>query len=93
MHPRITQALLSLDEIMAIEPIEMDEETHLTFLQAYKRAATLQKEVETVPEGSCQYTSQEMRKSQVSPETSEEDEEDITLIVPKALKPLQAPFM
>jgi len=29
----------------------------------------------------------------MSPDMSEEDEEEFTLIVPKALKPLQTPFM
>jgi len=40
-HPRIIQALSSLNEIMAMKAVKMDAETHQTFLQAYKRAATL----------------------------------------------------
>jgi len=41
VHPRIIQALSSLDEIMAMQAIEMDAETHKTLLQGYNRAATL----------------------------------------------------
>jgi len=68
----------------------MDEETHQTFLQAYKGTATLQKGVETKSEGLFQDTSHEKGKSQMSPDISEEE---FNLIVLKALKPLQAPFM
>jgi len=45
IHPRITQALASLDEVMVSQAIEMDEDTHQTFLQAYQRAKTLQQGV------------------------------------------------
>ena len=57
VHPRIIQALSSSNEIMAMQAIEMDEETHYTFLQAYKGAAALQKGVETKSEGLFEDTS------------------------------------
>ena len=40
IHSRIVQALSSLDEIMAIKAIEMDEDTYQTF-KVCQRAKTL----------------------------------------------------
>ena len=45
IHPRIVQALSSLDEIMALKAIDMDENTHQTFIEACQRAKTLQEGV------------------------------------------------
>ena len=46
IHPRILNALSSLDEIMAVKAIEMTEETHMTFLQTCQRAKELQEGVQ-----------------------------------------------
>jgi len=41
IDPRITQALSSPDEVMALQAMEMDEDTHHMFLQACPRVAAL----------------------------------------------------
>jgi len=79
---------------MASQAIEMDEDTHQTFLQACQRAKTLQKGVSYLSiEGTLQPTCQTQRKAQPSPETSETEEDDFTIVVPKVYKPLQGPAM
>ena len=92
IHPRILNALSSLDEIMAIEAIEMTEETHLTFLQTCQRAKELQEGVQLLStEDTPQPTFQTKGKAQLSSESSETEEDDFTVIVPKVYKPLQGP--
>jgi len=41
IHPRINQSLESLDKIMALGAIEMNENTHHSFLKACQRAHKL----------------------------------------------------
>ena len=93
IHHRIMQALSSLDEIVAFNAIEMDEDIHHTFLQSFQKAKELQEEVShpsTKDDGSSQLTFQEKGKAQISPDSSETEEDDeFTLILPKAMKPLQ----
>ena len=92
IHPRITHALSSLDEILELQAIEMDQDTYRTFLQACQRATALQKEMECL---STEETSlpafQKKEKGKMPSDSCETDEEDFTLIVAKAMKPLQAP--
>jgi len=71
--------------------MEMDEDTHHTFLQTCQRAAAVQKEMESLPaEDTSFHTFQTKEKEKISLDSSETDEEDFTLVVPKAMKPLQA---
>ena len=44
VHPWIAQALSTLDEVMALQAIEMDEDTRQTFLQACQREKLSKKE-------------------------------------------------
>ena len=91
IHPRITHALSSLDEIMALQAIEMDKDTHQTFQLACQTAATLQKEMEFLSAEDTSLPVFQKEKDKMPSETSERDEENFILIVPKAMKPLQAP--
>jgi len=71
VHPRILQALSSLDEIMALEAIEMTEETHQTFLQTCQRAKELQEGVRLLStEDTPQLTFQTKGKAQLSSASS-----------------------
>ena len=92
IHPRIKQALSSLDEVFALQAIEMDEDTHHPFLQACQRAVALQKEMECLLVEDASFpTFQTKEKEKMPSYSSETDEEDFTLIVTKAMKPLQVP--
>ena len=42
IHPRLNQALAGLDEILASQQIDMDDDTHQTYLMACKRAHQLE---------------------------------------------------
>jgi len=42
IHPRINQALTGLDELLASQQMDMDDDTHLTYLMACKRAHKLE---------------------------------------------------
>jgi len=75
---------------MALQPVEMDEDTHHIFLQAYQRAATLQKEIECLSaEDTAPLAFQKKEKDKMPSDSSETDKEDFILIAPKAMKPLQ----
>ena len=77
---------------MALQPMEMDEDTHHTFLQAYQRVAALQKEMECLLVEDASFpTFQTKEKEKMPSYSSETDEEDFILIVPKVIKPLQGP--
>ena len=77
---------------MAIEAIEMTEETHMTFLQTCQRAKELQEGVQLLStEDTPPPTFQTKGKAQLSSESSETEEDDFTVIVPKVYKPLQGP--
>ena len=89
---RITQALSSLDEAMALQAMEMDEDTHHIFLHACQRAAALQNEMECLSvEDTSLPTFQTEEKEKMASDSSKTDKGDFTLIVPKAMKPLQEP--
>ena len=75
---------------MALKAIEMDEDTHQTFLQTCQRAKTLQQGVDLLStEGTLQHTCQMQGKAQLSSETSETEEGDFTIVIPKVYKPSQ----
>ena len=42
IHPRINQALTGLDELLASQQMDMDDDTHQTYLMACKRAHKLE---------------------------------------------------
>jgi hypothetical protein len=94
IHPRITQALSNLDEAMASQAMEMDEATHHTFLNACRRATILQKEMDCLSaEPEAQTVSPKKESNEQPSDESENDQENFTLVVPKAQKPLQEPAM
>ena len=45
IHPRINQALAGLDEALASQHLDMDEDTHQEYLKACKRAHTLEESI------------------------------------------------
>ena len=47
IHPRINQALAGLDEALASQQLDMDEDTHQEYLKACKRAHTLEESIKT----------------------------------------------
>ena len=72
--------------------MEMDEDTHHTFLQACQSAAAVQKEMECLSaEDTSFLTFQTNEKEKMPLDSSKTNEDDFTLIIPKAMKPLQVP--
>ena len=45
IQPRIANALSSLDDILAIKAIELDEDLHQTFLQSFEKVKIFQEEI------------------------------------------------
>jgi len=48
IHPRINQALAGLDEALASQQLDMDEDTHQEYLKACKRAHTLEESIKAL---------------------------------------------
>ena len=91
IHPRIIHALSSLDEVMALNAIDMDEDIHQSFPETWQRARQLQEAVCSPTETFQQPTIQKEGKAVDTSETSETEEDDFTIVVPKVYKPLQEP--
>jgi len=91
IHPRIIHALSSLDEVMALKAIDMDEDIHQSFLETCQKARQLQEVICCPTIAFQQPTIQEKGKAVDTSETSETEEDDFTVIVPKVYKPLQEP--
>jgi len=45
IHPRINQALAGLDDALASQQLDIDEDTHQEYLKACKRAHTLEESI------------------------------------------------
>jgi len=91
IHPRIVHALSILDEVMALNAIDMEEDIHQSFLETCQRARQLQETICCPTETIQQPTIQKEGKAVDTSEISETKEDDFTVVVPKVYKPLQEP--
>jgi len=83
IHPRIIHALSSLDEVIALKAIDMNEDIHQSFLETCQNARQLQEAVCCPTATFQQPTIQKEGKEVDTSETSEIEEDDFTVIIPK----------
>ena len=50
IQPRVLNALSSLDDVLAIQAIELDEQLHQEFISTYEKANLFHKEISSAPE-------------------------------------------
>ena len=89
IQPRIANALSGLDDILAIKAIEIDEDLHQTFLESFQKVKIFQEEI--LQGETSQPTFQEKGKAAMSFASSETEEDEFTLVMPKASKPMTEP--
>ena len=83
IHPRINQPLAGLDEALASQQIDMDENTHEQYLMACKRAHKLEESIKPL---SSPFLLQKEEKDDKSSTVDSED--DFTVVLPRAAKAL-----
>ena len=84
IHPRINQALAGLDEMLASQQMDMDEDTHQRYLLACERAHKLEESLK--PQSSPFLLQEEEKEDKSSTANSEDDFIPILSKTTKALK-------
>ena len=84
IHPWINQALAGLDDILASQQMDMDDDTHQKYLMACKRAHKLEESLK--PQSSPFLLQEEEKEDKSSTANSEDDFIPILSKTTKALK-------